>query len=73
LGLTLGWLGVGEVVLGFFLSNLIGAVVGATLIATKRMRRDQPIPYGVFLAIGTVVTVLVGPMLLSHWHHWPTT
>ena len=73
LGLALGWLGVGEVVLGFFLSNLIGAVVGVTLIATKRIRRDQPIPYGVFLAIGTIVTILVGPMLLGHWHHWPTT
>ncbi|MBW4030532.1 MAG: prepilin peptidase [Acidobacteria bacterium] len=73
LGLALGWWGVGEVILGFFLSNLVGAVVGVTLIATQKMRRDQPVPYGVFLAIGTVLTVLVGPLLLSHWHHWPST
>jgi leader peptidase (prepilin peptidase)/N-methyltransferase len=72
LGLALGWLGVGEVILGFFVSNLVGALVGVTLIATKKMRRDQPVPYGVFLAIGTVLTVLIGPMLLAHWHHWPS-
>jgi len=73
LGLTLGWLGIGEVFLGFFAANLVGAVIGVTLIATKRMRRDQPVPYGVFLAIGTIFTVLLGPMVLSHWHHWPST
>lgn len=73
LGLALGWLGVGDVLLGFFAANVVGAVVGVTLIATKKMRRDQPIPYGVFLTIGTVFTVLVGPMLLSHWHHWPSS
>ena len=71
LGLALGWLGVGEVLVGFFASNLVGAVVGVTLIATGKMRRDQPIPFGVFLAIGTLLTVLIGPLLLSHWHHWP--
>jgi leader peptidase (prepilin peptidase)/N-methyltransferase len=72
LGLALGWLGVGEVIVGFFVSNLVGAVVGVTLILTKKMRRDQPIPYGVFLAIGTLLTVLGGPMILAHWHHWPS-
>lgn len=73
LGLSLGWLGVGDVLLGFFAANVVGAVVGITLIATKKMRRDQPVPYGVFLAIGTVFAVLLGPMLLGHWHHWPST
>jgi prepilin signal peptidase PulO-like enzyme (type II secretory pathway) len=42
-----------------------------TLIALKKMSRDQPIPYGVYLALGTVIAVLVGPMLLTHWHYWP--
>ncbi len=73
LGLALGWLGVGDLLLGFFSANLVGAVVGVTLIATKKMRRDQPIPYGVFLALGAIFAVLLGPLLLSHWHHWPTT
>ena len=50
LGLSLGWLGVGYVLLGFFAANLIGAVVGIALIATKHMERQSRIPYGVFLA-----------------------
>ena len=52
LGLSLGWLGVGYVLLGFFAANLIGAVIGIVLIATKRMDRQSRIPYGVFLAAG---------------------
>jgi leader peptidase (prepilin peptidase)/N-methyltransferase len=73
LGLSLGWLGVGDVILGFFTANVVGAVVGVTLIATKKMKRDQPVPYGVFLATGTIFAVLLGPLLLGHWHHWPST
>ena len=64
LGLALGWLGVRYVLLGFFGANLIGAVVGLTLIVTKRMSRDQQIPYGVFLALGTALAFFAGPVLL---------
>jgi leader peptidase (prepilin peptidase)/N-methyltransferase len=64
LGLGLGWLGWRYELLGFFLANLIGAVIGIALIATKRMRRDQPIPYGVFLAIGAAIAIYAGPELL---------
>ncbi len=65
LGLGLGWLGWRYVVLGFFSGNLIGAVIGIALIATKRMRRDQQIPYGVFLALGSALAIFAGPELLA--------
>jgi len=64
LGMALGWLGVGYVLLGFFAANLIGAVVGVALIATKRVGRTDRIPYGVFLALGCAVAVFAGPELL---------
>src|SRR5580704_1515708 len=64
LGMSMGWLGVGYVVLGFFAANLIGAVIGIGLIATKRMSRSDRIPYGVFLALGCAVAVFAGPELL---------
>lgn len=64
LGFGLGWLGWRYELLGFFLANLLGAIVGVTLIATKRMRRDQPIPYGVFLALGAGIAIFAGPELL---------
>jgi leader peptidase (prepilin peptidase) / N-methyltransferase len=64
LGLSLGWLGIGYVLLGFFAANLIGAVIGVLLIATKRMDRRSRIPYGVFLAAGCAFAVFAGPELL---------
>jgi leader peptidase (prepilin peptidase)/N-methyltransferase len=64
LGLGLGWLGIRYVVLGFFAANLIGAVIGVALIATKRIARNQPVPYGVFLAMGAALAIYAGPELL---------
>jgi len=71
LGIALGWLGVGDVLIGFFAANLLGAIIGLTLIGFKKMSRDQPIPYGVYLAAGATLAVLIGPVLLVHWHNWP--
>jgi leader peptidase (prepilin peptidase)/N-methyltransferase len=73
LGLGLGWLGVEYAVLGFFVANLVGAVVGVALIAAKRIDRRQPVPYGVFLAVGAYVAIYAGPELLApfqnlQWH-----
>lgn len=65
LGLGLGWLGWRYAVLGFFVSNLVGAIVGVLLIVTKRASRDQPIPYGVFLSIGLIFSVFAGPEIIS--------
>lgn len=72
LGIALGWLGIGDLFIGFFAANLLGAVVGLSLIAAKKRKRDDPVPYGVYLAAGTIFAVLVGPVLLEHWHTWPS-
>ncbi len=68
LGLCLGWLGIRYVVLGFFAANLVGAVIGLALIAAKKMSREQPIPYGVFLAVGAGIALYAGPELLAPFH-----
>ncbi|MGC1420137.1 MAG: prepilin peptidase [Acidimicrobiales bacterium] len=70
LGLGLGWLGWKFVVLGFFSANLIGAIVGGFLIATKKMSRDQQIPYGVYLALGAALAFFAGPEIVSHFHRF---
>ena len=67
LGLFLGWLGWGQVFLGGFLSFLLGAVVGVGLIATKVKSRKDHVPFGPFLASGTLITILWGSTILR-WY-----
>lgn len=65
LGFGLGWLGWRYVVLGFFASNVIGLLISLGFIAAKKIRRDQPVPYGVFLALGTAFALFAGPEILQ--------
>jgi leader peptidase (prepilin peptidase)/N-methyltransferase len=50
-------------VLAVFLGALCGAVTGGVLMATGRMQRRQALPFGVFMALGGIVTLFVGPEL----------
>lgn len=59
LALALGWLGWRYAFWGFLIANFIGAAVGVALIAGRRAGRQTPIPYGVFLAVGAFVAILV--------------
>jgi leader peptidase (prepilin peptidase)/N-methyltransferase len=65
LGVGLGWLGWRYAVLGFFAGNVIGLLISAALLASKKIRRDQPVPYGVFLALGTAFALFAGPEILQ--------
>jgi leader peptidase (prepilin peptidase)/N-methyltransferase len=65
LGVALGWISWGSVFLGLFLGFLLGAVVGVALIATRVKSRRDHVPFGPFLAAGTVIAILVGPVLLD--------
>ena len=67
LGLFLGWLGWGQVFLGGFLAFLLGAIVGVGLIATKIKTRKDVVPFGPFLALGAMLTILWGEPILR-WY-----
>jgi leader peptidase (prepilin peptidase)/N-methyltransferase len=67
LGLALGWLGWDRVLVGIFAGFFYGAVIGLLLIALHLRRRNQHIPFGPFLAAGTLTVVLVGTPLLT-WY-----
>lgn len=67
LGLFLGYLGWGEVVLGLFLGFLYGAVIGIALILTGVRTRKDHVPFGPFLAAGTLTAILVGQVVLDWW------
>jgi leader peptidase (prepilin peptidase)/N-methyltransferase len=63
IGLVLGWLGLPYLLVGLLAANLAGLSVAGVLLGTGRMKRDTPIPYGVFLSVGSVVAVLAGAPL----------
>ena len=67
LGLCLGWLGVPIVFVAFFASNPIALSAGLVLIGTKRASRKTPIPFGLFLAIGAIFAIFVGPPIVNHF------
>jgi leader peptidase (prepilin peptidase)/N-methyltransferase len=68
LGLYLGWLGWGELLLGGFLSFLLGAVISVTLVLVRRRGGKDFVPFGPFLAAGTVIAILwAEPVLRWYW------
>ena len=66
LGLFLGWLGPAHVGLGLFLGFVSGGVGGIAALAAGRSRKSA-LPFGPFLAIGTIAAVLVGRPILA-WY-----
>jgi len=60
LGAYLGWLNPGFVGVGLFLGFLFGAVVGVALMLFGRGGRKTAVPFGPFLALGTIAAIWVG-------------
>jgi leader peptidase (prepilin peptidase) / N-methyltransferase len=60
LGMYLGWLNPGIVLPGLFFGFVAGAVVGLVMMAIDRAGRRTAVPFGPFLALGTVVAIFVG-------------
>ncbi|MDP8975673.1 MAG: prepilin peptidase [Actinomycetota bacterium] len=67
IGMILGWLSIGHVLLGLFLAFLSAAVVGVGLMATGVRGRKDRVPFGPFLALGTITAVFIGGPILS-WY-----
>jgi leader peptidase (prepilin peptidase)/N-methyltransferase len=67
LGLSLAWLGWGELFLGLFLGFVFGALVGIVLIVMKFRDRKQAVPFGPFMAAGAVTAILVGNEIIT-WY-----
>ena len=66
-GIYLGWLSWATVALGGFLGFLLGGVVGAALLLTKRATRKTGIPFGPFMILGALLAILWGQPLID-WY-----
>lgn len=67
LGAWLGWKMLPIVIL---MSSLVGAVVGIGLILLSGRGRDNPIPFGPYLAAAGMLALLFGPMLTDRYLQW---
>jgi leader peptidase (prepilin peptidase)/N-methyltransferase len=66
LGTFLGYLGgVGLVIVGMFLAFLLGSLIGVALVLVRKSGRKTMVPFGPFLALGTVISIFVGRFLLE--------
>ncbi|MEM9212815.1 MAG: prepilin peptidase [Cyanobacteria bacterium P01_F01_bin.150] len=59
------WLGWKLLLLAGFLACAMGAVVGSSAMALGLLKRRQPMPFGPFLALGTIVALFFGEGLLN--------
>jgi leader peptidase (prepilin peptidase)/N-methyltransferase len=65
IGMMLGWLGLRYLFLGLFLAFLLAAVIGVVLIAARLRSRKDAVPFGPFMAMGAVLAVLWGQVILN--------
>jgi len=64
LGAWLGWQGLPLIIL---LSSLVGAITGIGLMVFTRHGREQPIPFGPYLAAAGVIALFWGPEIVRRW------
>ena len=63
-GALMGWK---TVILTTFLGSLTGSIFGILLMVSKGKDRMTKLPFGPFLALGTVITLFFGQEILS-WY-----
>jgi leader peptidase (prepilin peptidase)/N-methyltransferase len=59
LAMFLGWLGASNVYIGLGIGFIIGGVVAAGMLATRRASASTRIAFGPFLCIGAVIAALL--------------
>ena len=60
LGLYLGWSNPGLALVGLFFGFVVGAVVGVVMMIAGRAGRRTALPFGPFLAVGSMIALFVG-------------
>ena len=64
IGAFLGWR---YIIISLFLGFFLGALTGIILIMTKIKKREDAIPFGPFIILGSFITLLWGEQIIS-WY-----
>ncbi len=68
LGVLMGiWLGWPTVLVALFIAYILGAFVSVSLLISKKSRLDSALPFGTFLALGTLVSLYGGDRVVA-WY-----
>ncbi|MGH9292170.1 MAG: prepilin peptidase [Acidimicrobiales bacterium] len=63
----LGWLGGSVVLVGMVASFLLAGIPALVMLTAGRVNRKTQVPFGPFLAGGTILAVLLGPSIARAW------
>jgi leader peptidase (prepilin peptidase)/N-methyltransferase len=64
IGLTTGF---GEVLVAVVGGIILGGITGAFLLISRRKKRKEAVPFGPFLSIATIVTLIWGTEIMN-WY-----
>ena len=68
MGVLMGFmLGLQNGLVAMFFAYLIGAIVGVGLLVTGKAKRRTAIPFGTFLALGTLIVLFAGELIVD-WY-----
>jgi leader peptidase (prepilin peptidase)/N-methyltransferase len=69
IGAALGWIGYGELYVGFLVAFLVGALSGVVVMAVRGTGRRTKFAFGPALSVGTAFGILWGPWAVHLWLH----
>lgn len=64
MGLFLGW---PNIMVAIYFAFVVGAVVSITLLILRKVKKENPIPFGPFLILGTIVAKIFGDKLINYF------
>jgi len=64
------WLGWQEVLLTLLIASALGSLIGIFILKLQNSGKNQPIPFGPFLAIGAAFSLFFGNQVLSGYLDW---
>lgn len=64
MGLFLGW---PNILVAIYFAFVVGAVVSIILLIFKIVKKENPIPFGPFLIIGTIVAKIYGEQIIKYF------
>lgn len=64
------WLGWQDIPLVIILSSSVGAILGILMILFKYLERNNPIPFGPYLAVAGWVALIWGDQIIQEYSRW---